>query len=471
MMKKELSQGEQLKKELFLKPPDIFETLGEAGMNDASDFCEGYRLFLDAGKTEREAVEFSVRIAKNAGFQEFNPYKAPLSPGDKFYLVQKNKAVIFGVLGKDSLVDGISIVAAHIDSPRLDLKPNPVYEESALGFFKTHYYGGIKKYQWTALPLSLHGVVAKKDGTKIQVTVGENESEPVFTVTDLLPHLAADQMKKAMSDAITGEGLNVLIGSCPFKDDEVSEKIKLNILWILSKKYGIREEDFFSADLSLVPAHKARDVGLDKSMLGAYGQDDRVCAYTALKAVLDAKNPAKTAICLLLDREEIGSMGTTGMQSKFFEHFLHDLCEMYSVPYRKMAANSLCLSADVNAAFDPNYPEVYEKRNAAVLNGGAALSKYTGSRGKAGTSEASAELSAKVRQIFDKNSILWQSGELGKVDQGGGGTIAQFVANMDIDTIDCGVAVLSMHSPFEIVSKADVYMTYKAYRAFYEWAE
>ena len=440
--------------------------MSDTEMKAADKFCEGYKKFLDDGKTEREAANAAVALAEKAGFKEFDrskKYKA----GDKVYLNNRGKAVILSIIGKDDIENGVNILAAHIDSPRLDLKQNPLYEDAEMAFFKTHYYGGIKKYQWTTVPLALHGVIIKKNGEKTDVRIGEDDKDPVFVVTDLLPHLAEEQMKRPAAKIIAGEELNVLIGSRPFKDDEDSELVKLNIMNILFEKYGIVEEDFLSAELEAVPAFKAKDVGFDRSLVGAYGQDDRVCGYTALMATLDQKGiPSKTVVTVLTDKEETGSDGNTGLQSSYLEYFICDLAEAAGKNGRHVLSASKCLSADVNAGFDPSFPDVLEKKNCAYVGKGTCLTKFTGARGKSGTSDASAEFVGYVRSVFDKNNIIWQTGELGKVDIGGGGTVAKYIANLDVDTIDLGVPVLSMHAPFEITSKNDVYMTYKAFAAF-----
>ncbi len=433
------------------------------------DFCDLYKKYLDNGKTERLCVNYTIELAKKAGFIEFDESKK-LNPGDKIYINNRNKSIVLAVVGKKPVADGINLVAAHIDSPRLDLKQNPLYEDTDLALFKTHYYGGIKKYQWTTIPLAMYGVVVKADGTKVEISMGDNDDEPAFCVTDLLPHLAQKQMSQKMSQAIPGENLNVLIGSMPADTDK--EKIKETVLKILNDKYGIEEEDFLSAEIEVVPSGKSRDIGFDRSLLGAYGHDDRVCAYGALKGILDIDNPEKTAVCLLADKEEIGSMGNTGMQSEYFEYAISAMINTQINNFnefmlRKCFANSKCLSADVGAALDPTYKEVSEPRNAPKANYGVMICKYTGARGKSGSSDASAEFMGEIRKICIDNNIVWQIGELGKVDEGGGGTVAQFVANRNIDTIDCGVPVLSMHAPFEVVAKLDVYMSYKLYKSFY----
>ena len=465
-MSEELTRAEQLKKELFMKPVNAAKACADGQIKEADNFCEGYMSFLDAAKTEREAVEEAVELARANGFIEFRKGEK-YAPGERVYYNNRGKSLILAVIGKKDLSEGVHITAAHIDSPRLDLKPNPLYEDSELAYFKTHYYGGIKKYQWTVTPLSLHGVIVKKDGETVKVKVGEDDGDPKFVITDLLPHLAANQMKSTMAEGVKGENLNVLIGSRPFDDTDAAENVKLNIMNILFEKYGINEADFLSAELEVVPAFKACDIGFDRSMIGAYGHDDRVCAYPALMALIDAEAPEHTAVCVLADKEEIGSVGNTGLDSSFLNYFICDLAEASGLDGRDVLTRSKCLSADVNAAFDPIYAEVSEKRNASYVNRGVVITKYTGSRGKGGTSDASAEFMAEVRAMLDGNHVVWQTGELGKVDEGGGGTVAKYIAGLNVDTVDLGVPVLSMHAPFEVVSKLDVYMTYKACFAFY----
>lgn len=464
-VKKE-SASKELQKKLFYKKENLGKTMSVEELQKADDFCEGYKAFLDAGKTEREAANAAVEICKKAGFSEFvsgQKYKA----GDKVYFSNRGKAIIAAVFGKESIKNGVSILAAHIDSPRVDLKQNPLYEESEMAFFKTHYYGGIKKYQWPSVPLSLHGVIFKADGEKAEVNIGEDENDPVFVITDLLPHLAEAQYKRPANQLIKGEELNILVGSRPFKDDEGSELVKLNIMKLLNEKYGIIEADFLSAELEAVPAYKARDIGFDRSLIGAYGQDDRVCAYTALMATINPKEiPNKTVLTVLTDKEEVGSDGNTGLNSAYLKYFIEELAETENVPLRTVLTNSKCLSADVNAGFDPTFPDVLEKMNAAFMNYGVVVTKFTGSRGKAGTSDCNAEFVSEIRKLFNENNIVWQTGELGKVDLGGGGTVALYIANMNVDTIDVGVPVLSMHAPFETTAKNDVYMTFKAFEAF-----
>ena len=456
-----------MKKELFYEPKHAMEMVDDAVVKAADDFCEGYKKYLDEAKIERETVDFFVKEAEARGYTEFDRTKKYVA-GDKVYYNNRGKAIILCVFGKKSIADGVKISAAHIDSPRLDLKPNPLYEDSSLAFFKTHYYGGIKKYQWTAIPLALHGVVVKANGESVKVCIGEDDNDPQFVITDLLPHLANDQMKQIMSDGIKGEQLNILIGSRPFSKDEGADKVKLNIMKILNEKYGIVEGDFLSAELELVPAFKARDIGLDRSLIGAYGHDDKVCAYPAAQAIFDVVEPEYTCLTVLADKEETGSDGNTGLHSSYMKYFISDLAVMENVePWRVMSASE-CLSADVNAAFDPNFPEVSERKNSSFVNNGVVITKYTGARGKGGTSDASAEYMGKIRRMLNANDVVWQIGELGKVDAGGGGTVAMYVANLDIATIDLGVPVLSMHAPLEVVSKLDVYMAYKAFKVFFE---
>ncbi len=456
-----------IKKELFYEPKHAMEIVDDAVVKAADDFCEGYKKYLDEAKIERETVDFFVKEAEAKGYTEFDRTKK-YNAGDKVYYNNRGKAIILCVFGKKSISEGVKISAAHIDSPRLDLKPNPLYEDSSLAFFKTHYYGGIKKYQWTAIPLALHGVVVKANGESVKVCIGEDDNDPQFVITDLLPHLAGDQMKQTMNDGIKGEQLNILIGSRPFSKDEGADKVKLNIMKILNEKYGIVEGDFLSAELELVPAFKARDIGLDRSLIGAYGHDDKVCAYPAAQAIFDVVDPEYTCLTVLADKEETGSDGNTGLHSSYMKYFISDLAVMEGVePWRVMSASE-CLSADVNAAYDPNFPEVSERKNSSFVNNGVVITKYTGARGKGGTSDASAEYMGKIRRMLNANDVVWQIGELGKVDAGGGGTVAMYVANLDIDTIDLGVPVLSMHAPLEVVSKLDVYMAYKAFKVFFE---
>lgn len=455
----------KLKEKLFYEKKNGLLKVDENTLDKIQEYCEGYKVYLDKAKTEREAVAAAVALAEEKGFEPFVIGKE-YNAGDKVYFNNRGKTVAFAVIGKQSSEKGINITAAHVDSPRLDLKPNPLYEELELALFKTHYYGGIKKYQWTAMPLALHGVFVKKDGSVTVVNIGEDSADPKFVINDLLPHLAREQNKRTLSDGIRGEELNVLIGSMPFKSDEGSELVKLNILKLLNEKYGVTEEDFLSAELELVPAAKSSDIGFDRSLIGAYGQDDRVCAYPALTAVLNVEKPEKTAIAILTDKEEIGSMGNTGLQSDFLSHVIHDICVMQGCDETVAKRNSKCLSADVNAGIDPTFQDVMERRNASFLNYGVVVTKYTGGGGKSSTSDASAEYVAEIRAMLDRADIVWQTGELGRVDAGGGGTVAMYVANLGIDVIDLGVPVLSMHAPYETTAKLDVYM---CYRAMYEF--
>ena len=466
----EKTKGEQLREELLMNPKNLTETMSEEELKAAYDFCEGYKTFLDAAKTEREAVTTAVAMLEKAGYVPFDhakQYKA----GDKVYLNNRGKALIAATLGRRSVAEGVRIGVAHIDSPRLDLKPRPLYEEGEQCFLKTHYYGGIKKYQWTAIPLALHGTIIRKDGSSLSVAIGEEEGDPVFCVTDLLPHLAADQMRKTLAEGIEGEKLNILIGSAALRDDTGSEKVKVAIARLLFEKYGIVEEDFLSAELCAVPAFKARDLGLDRSMIGAYGHDDRVDAYPALMAEIATKNPAFTTVCVLTDKEEIGSDGVTGMQSMYVFHFMQELCRTAGQDDIIAFRNSVCLSADVTAAYDPSWASAFEPMNGTYAGRGIALFKYTGSRGKSAANDASAELVGYVTRMMDADDVAWQIGELGRLDLGGGGTIAKYVANRGIPVIDIGVPVLSMHSPFEVIHKTDLYMAYRAFVLFNQAAE
>lgn len=456
----------EIRDELFYKQKNGYDTMSTQQRIDMEDYCRGYMAFLNEARTEREAVKIAIEMAEDKGFVEYVD-GMKLSPGDKVYCNNRSKALMLAVIGRKSLEEGCVIAGAHVDSPRIDLKQNPLYESDELAYFKTHYYGGIKKYQWVTIPLELHGVVALKNGETIDVSIGHDPSDPQFVITDLLPHLGKEQMRKTMEEGITGEGLNILIGSIPYAD-EGSDRVKLAVMSILNDRYGIVEEDFLSAELTAVPAFEVREIGLDRSLIGGYGHDDRVCAYAELKAILDLDEaPEKTAVCILADKEETGSDGVSGMQSSAFECFMEELCAGQNVPLRRCFKNSFCLSADVTAAFDPNFPEVSEKRNDAKLNYGMGICKFTGARGKSGTSDASAEIVGYLRKIFADAGVVWQMSELGKVDQGGGGTIAKFMANRNIDTIDAGVPVLSMHAPFEVVAKLDCYMTYKGVLAAY----
>lgn len=456
-----MSDYKKIKEKLFYENKNAFLKMEEAEIEKAFAFCEGYKQFLNLAKTEREAASTAIALAEQKGFKPFSREKK-YKCGDKVYFNNRGKAAAFVVFGSKKAENGVNITAAHIDSPRLDLKPNPLYEDTELALFKTHYYGGIKKYQWTTVPFALHGVFAKKDGSVIPISIGEKPDEPQFVVNDLLPHLAREQEKRTLFDGIRGEELNVLIGSRPFKDDEGSELVKLNILKFLNEKYGITEEDFLSADLEMVPAAHATDIGFDRSLIGAYGQDDRVCAYGEFMAILEVTAPENTAVAVLADKEEIGSDGNTGLNSAFLSHVIHDICLNDGSDETIALRHSNCLSADVNAAIDPSFPDAQEKRNASFLNHGAVITKYTGHGGKYDTSDACAEFVARVRAMLDNAGIIWQAGELGKVDGGGGGTVAKYIANLGADVIDLGVPVLSMHAPFEITAKIDVYMCYRA---------
>jgi len=467
MESKEKTQGELLTEKLIYEQKNVGGQMADEEIAKADAYCEGYKCFLNLCKTEREATTYAADAARQKGFELFDKTKK-YETGSKIYYINRNKAIILAVIGSKPLSNGVHITAAHIDSPRLDLKQNPLYEDHELALFKTHYYGGIKKYQWTAIPLSLHGVIFKKDGEKVDVKIGEDEGEPQFCVTDLLPHLAKEQMKKTMTEGITGESLNLLVGSRPFKDDKASKLVKLNILKLLNEKYGIIESDFISAELCAVPAFKAVDIGFDRGLIGSYGHDDRVCAYPALTALFDCGVPEHTSVCILADKEETGSDGNTGLNSSYLKYFIADLARPYSLSGRDVLSSSKCLSADVNAGFDPSYPDVLEKRNAAFINYGVVLSKFTGHGGKYDTSDASSEFTSEVIRLFNSKGITWQMGELGKVDQGGGGTVAKYIANLDVDVIDVGVPVLSMHAPLEVVSKLDVYISYRAFFEFYK---
>ncbi len=465
--RKEFSRGEQLRRALVYNKKNGYDRLLPGELEAMEAYCTGYKQFLDAGKTERECVDRTIALAEAAGFR---PYERgmELKPGDKIYRSNRGKAIMLAVMGRRSLADGVNIGASHIDSPRLDLKQSPLYESDELAFCKTHYYGGIRKYQWVTIPLEIHGVVALKSGQTVRVSVGNGEGDPLFTIDDLLPHLGAEQSKKPLGEAIPGESLNLLVGSRPLQDDEGSDRVKLAVLELLNRKYGITEEDFISAELSAVPAFSACDIGFDRSLIGAYGHDDRVCSYASLAALLQLGTPERTAVCMLADKEEIGSEGVTGMKSAAFDTFMADLCAGQGVLPRACYEKSFCLSADVTAAYDPNFADVYEKRNSALVNYGVGLCKYTGARGKSGASDASAEVVAYARKVLDNANVIWQMAELGKVDAGGGGTVAVFMAQRDIDTLDAGVPVLSMHAPFETVGKLDCYSMFKAMKAVYE---
>ncbi|MFW5980435.1 MAG: aminopeptidase [Halanaerobiaceae bacterium] len=446
----------------------------EAELEEVNEFTQEYADFLSTNKTEREFVNSSVELLEKEGFKDINKVDE-LNVGDRIYAVNREKEMVAVVIGENDLEKGLHIVGAHMDSPRIDLKPNPLYESDEISFLDSHYYGGIKKYQWVTIPLSLHGVVVKEDGSKVNINIGEAEEDPVFYISDLLPHLGKDQMQKKMSEGISGEQLNIVVGSIPLREeDEEKEKVKKAVLNLLQEKYNISGRDFVSADLEIVPAFKTREVGFDRGLLAGYGHDDRVCCYTALKAITEIEKPENTSVLLLVDKEEIGSMGNTGMKSRFFENVVAEMVNKYYEEYsdlilRKVLQESKALSGDVNAAYDPDFADVYAKNNnSAFLSKGIVLTKYTGARGKAGSSEATAEFTGEIRSLFNKAGIIWQIGELGKVDKGGGGTIAQFLANYSMEVLDAGPPVLSMHSPYEIVSKVDIYNTYLAYMVFME---
>ena len=458
--------GKELQEEFTWKFPHIAKEAPEQ-VEEAAAFCEGYKAFLDEGKTERECVKKAVELLKAAGYAEFDT-QGSYQPGDKVYYVNRNKAIIATTFGEKSVKEGIRMNGAHIDSPRLDLKPSPVYEKDDMALFKTHYYGGIRKYQWATIPLAMHGVIVKKNGEMVELNLGEKPGDPVFCITDLLPHLSAEQNERKLKDGIKGEELNIVIGSIPYTDDEVKEPVKLMALKLMNEQFGITEKDFLRAEVEFVPAHKARDVGFDRSMVGAYGQDDRICAYTALMAEIDTKNPTYTTMTILTDKEEIGSEGNTGLNSNYVGDYITYLAELEGVNPKEVFRNTICLSSDVNAAYDPTFASVYDPLNSSYVNKGCVLTKYTGARGKSGSNDASAELMAKVIGIMEKEGVYWQIGELGAVDVGGGGTIAKFVASMNIDVVDLGVPILSMHAPFELASKLDVLNTYRAFKSFYK---
>ena len=467
MAKKEL---EELKKKLFVSKENGWLDLNNNTKQDVFSYAKGYINYLNNSKTEREIISSSKKIAEENGFKNIEKIKE-LKPGDKVYYINHEKSMYLAIIGKDDIEKGLNIIGAHADSPRLDLKPNPLYEDSELAFFKTHYYGGIKKYQWTTIPLAIHGVIVKANGEKVEVKIGEDENGPIFTITDLLPHLAQDQMEKKLKNGIDGEDLNLLVGSIPY-DKDISEAVKLNILNILNEKYGITEVDFTSSELELVPAMPCRSMGFDNSMVAGYGQDDKICVYASLTALMKIEKPKRTAVCIISDKEEIGSMGNTGMESHVFDTFIAEILNKMGINkpnlLDKVFCNSKMLSADVDAALDPIYASVSEKNNASYFGKGVGLNKYTGARGKSGASDANAEFVAEVRNIFEKNNVRYQISELGKVDVGGGGTIAYILANKGVDVIDCGVPILSMHSPYEVSSKFDLYSAYQGYMAFWK---
>ena len=464
------NQAEELKKKLFKNKENGWNEVDENIREEIFSYAKGYIEYLNNSKTEREIIKSSKKIAEENGFKNIENMEN-LHAGDKVYYINREKSMYLAIIGNEDIENGLNIIGAHADSPRLDLKPNPLYEDSGLAFLKTHYYGGIKKYQWTTIPLAIHGVIVKSNGEKVEVRIGEDEEDPIFTITDLLPHLAQDQMDKKLRNAIDGENLNLLVGSIPYGKD-VAEAVKLNILNILNEKYGITEIDFTSSELELVPAMKCRSMGFDNSMVAGYGQDDKICVYASLTALMEIQNPLKTSVCIISDKEEIGSMGNTGMESHVFDTFISEILNKMGINrpnlLEKVFCNSKMLSADVDAALDPIYASVSEKNNAAQFGGGIGLNKYTGARGKSGASDANAEFVAEVRNIFEKNNVKYQVSELGKVDVGGGGTIAYILANKGIDVIDCGVPILSMHAPYEVSSKFDLYSAYKGYIAFWK---
>lgn len=464
-MSEEKSKTEQLKEKLFYNQKNAFETLSSDVLEKTAEYAEDYKKFMDAGKTEREFVRGAVKYLTEKGFTEYE-FGMKTEKGGKYFYNNHGKSLVAFVIGSSDISEGIRLSAAHIDSPRVDLKQRPLYEADGMGFFKTHYYGGIKKYQWTTIPLALHGTVTKADGTSVDVVIGEDDSDPVFYINDLLPHLAGDQMRKSLADGITGEQLNLLAGSRPYSE-KTSDGVKLNLISILNEKYGITEADFLSAELCGVPAYKARDIGLDRSLIGAYGHDDKVCAYPSITAITAVEKPEHTTMAVLADKEEIGSEGNTGMQCQVYFDIIEDLSKSAGVSDAVVRRNSMCLSADVNAAFDPNFPEVCEKRNSCFINHGVVVTKFTGSRGKSGSNDANAEFVGYIRNLLDAKGVVWQTSELGKVDGGGGGTVAKYIAQKNIDTIDIGVPVISMHAPYEVIAKTDLYMTHKALEAFF----
>ena len=461
---------EELKEKLFNKKKVGWENLETRRKEKIFNFCKDYMDFLNKAKTEREFVKEAKKIADLNGFKDLSEYDT-LNAGDRVYFINRNKSMYLAIIGQEKMETGLHIIGSHVDSPRLDLKPNPLYEDTGFAYFKTHYYGGIKKYQWTTIPLSIHGVIVKPNGEKIEVNIGENESDPIFTITDLLPHLAMDQMEKKLKNGIDGEDLNLLIGSIPFDGEKISEKVKLNILNILNQKYGIVEADLLSSELELVPAFKARSLGFDSSMVAAYGQDDKICAYASFAAMMNLENVKNTAVCILADKEEIGSMGNTGMESHMFDYFISELLNKTGENRVNLLDKVFCyskmLSSDVDAGFDPIYASVSDKTKSGLLGKGISLNKYTGARGKSGASDANAEYVAWIRNLLEKYDIKYQLAELGKVDIGGGGTIAYILANKGVDVIDCGVPLLSMHSPYEVTSKFDIYEAFRTYKAFW----
>ena len=456
---------DELRESLLMAPRNGYARITAEQKAEMESYCRNYMAFMDACKTEREATAWTVREAEKRGFKPFTP-GMDAKAGDKIYFDNRGKSIMVAVVGTAPLSRGANICAAHVDSPRMDIKPNPLYEDSEIAYLKTHYYGGIKKYQWVTVPLALHGVVYRKDGTMVSITIGEDDSDPILMVSDLLIHLSANQMQETAAKAIKGEQLNVIMGTEPL-EGEGGDLVKLHIMKLLNEKYGLIEADFLSAELTIVPAGKSREVGLDRSLIAAYGHDDRVCAYAELDAIFNIETPSKTAVCILADKEEIGSVGISGMQSEAFEYFMGTLCAAQGVDLRECFANSFCLSADVSNAYDPNFPEVHDRRNNSQVNYGISITKYTGRAGKGGASDASAEVMGHVRTTLDNAGVIWQIATLGKVDQGGGGTVAAYMANRNIPTVDAGVPVLNMHAPLELVSKLDCYETMLACKALY----
>ena len=463
--------SEELKEKLFKNKKTGWEEISEEEKSEVFEVSEKYMEFLNKSKTEREFIKNAKKLADENGFKDIMEYET-LKPGDKIYFINREKSMYLGIIGEEPIEKGMHIIGSHVDSPRLDLKPNPLCENTGLAYLKTHYYGGIKKYQWTTIPLSMHGVIVKTNGEKIEINIGENENDPIFTITDLLPHLAQEQMEKKLKEGINGEDLNLLVGSMPYSSEKVSENVKLNILNILNKKYGITEIDLNSSEIEVVPAFEARSLGFDESMVAAYGQDDKVCGYISLTAMMELKNVKNTAVCILSDKEEIGSMGNTGMESHMFDFFISEILNKLGINRPNLLDKVFCfskmLSSDVDAGFDPIYASVSDKTNAGYLGKGVTLNKYTGARGKSGASDANAEYVAWVRNVLEKNEIKYQLTELGKVDIGGGGTIAYILANKGVDVIDCGIPVLSMHAPYEVTSKYDIYSAYETYKAFWK---
>ena len=461
--------GENLKEQLFNKKENGWNSLNEEERKEVFRVSKNYMDFLNVSKTEREFIKNARKVANENGYKDIMEFDT-LKPGDKIYFVNREKSMYLAIIGEETIENGLHIIGSHVDSPRLDLKPNPLCEDTGLAYFKTHYYGGIKKYQWTTIPLSMHGVIVKTNGGKVEINIGEKDDDPIFTITDLLPHLAQDQMEKKLKNGVEGEDLRLLVGSIPY-DNKISEGIKLNILKILNDKYGITEVDLTSSEIELVPSFRAKSLGFDESMVAAYGQDDKICAYTSFAAMMELNNVKNTAVCILSDKEEIGSMGNTGMESHMFDFFISEILNKLGINRPNLLDKVFCfskmLSSDVDAGFDPIYASVSDKDNAGFLGKGISLNKYTGARGKSGASDANAEYVAWVRNVLEKNNIKYQIAELGKVDIGGGGTIAYILANKGADVIDCGVPVLSMHAPYEVTSKFDIYSAYKTYKAFW----